>query len=427
MLRRDFLKTFAVGATLAALAPGAFAQAVAGPKVLLGIDVLESRGFADIKGKRCGLVTHPAGVNRRGERSMDVLIRAKSRGVKLVKLFGPEHGIYGTEKAEIPVQNSIDRRTGLPVFSLYGKTRKPTPEMLAGLDVMLIDLQDVGCRSYTYVSCMRLVIEACFEAGVQVIVLDRPNPMGGLIVDGPGLDKEFRSYVGMYPVPYVHGLTIGELAVMAVRSKGWLDLSPAAVKNGRLRVIPMQGWRRSMQWEDTGLRWVPTSPMVPTADAAKGYAMTGLGCQLGDFYHGYKSPNGSTLYPFRWVGYPKRKSADLVRIFRQCAIPGLDPKPGLMLNGGQGVYLGISDWRTLRPTEISFHMMRLACAWSARNPYAAASANDALLFNKHVGSRDWFNELRTKGARADVKGFVARWTRECEAFRASCKPSLMYS
>ncbi len=427
MLRRDFLKTFALGATFAAFAPGAFAQAVAGPKVLLGIDVLEQRGFSDIKGKRCGLVTHPAGVNRRGERSMDVLIRAKSRGVRLVKLFGPEHGIYGTEKAEIPVQNTIDRRTGLPVFSLYGKTRRPTPEMLAGLDVMLVDLQDVGCRSYTYVSCMRLVIEACFEVGVPVIVLDRPNPLGGLLVDGPGLDKEFRSYVGMYPVPYVHGLTIGELAVMAVRTKGWLDLSPAAAKNGRLRVIPMQGWRRGMQWEDTGLRWVPTSPVVPTAEAAKGYSMTGLGCIIGDFYHGYKGPAGNVLYPFRWLGYSKRKALDLSRVLRQCAVPGLDPEPRMMIDGGQGVYLDVTDWKTLRPTEISFHMMRLSCVWSRENPFASAPQKKVREFCVHVGSRAWFDELQTKGSRADVKGFVARWARDCEAFRASCKPNLMYS
>ncbi len=421
MDRRDFLKTFAVGAALAALAPSALAQSLAGGRVSLGIDVLEERGFSDIKGKRVGLVTHPAGVNRRGERTMDVLIRAKSQGVRLVKLFGPEHGIYGTEKAEIPVQNTIDRRTGLPVFSLYGKTRRPTPDMLEGLDAMLIDLQDVGCRSYTYVSCMRLVIEACFEAGVQVVVLDRPNPLGGLLADGPGLDREFESYVGMYPVPYVHGLTIGELALMAVRSPGWLTLSPAARAKGRLKVMPMKGWRRGMLWADTGLRWVPTSPKIPTADAAMGYAMTGLGCQLGDFYHGY-----GPLYPFRWVGYPNRKAADIAREFNRCRVPGLDPAPRMMMDGGQGVYLGVKDWHNSRPTEISFHMMRLACAWSRGNPYRAASANQALLFNKHVGSRAWFNELRTKGAKADVKAFVARWSAQAAAFRESSKPFMLY-
>ena len=413
MDRRDFLRYLAAGATLVALPDELLAAAPTGARVLPGIDVLERQGFASIKGKRVGLLTHPAGVNARGERSMDVLLRARTQGVRLVKLFGPEHGIYGTEKAEIPIQNTIDRRTGLPVFSLYGKTRKPTPDMLAGLDAMLIDLQDVGCRSYTYVSCMRFVIEACFEAGVQVIVLDRPNPCGGLIVDGPGRDKEFESYVGEYPVPYVHGLTIGELALMATGTSGWLTLSPKAAANGRLTVIPMSGWKRSMRWEHTGLAWRPTSPAIPTKEAAIGYGMTGLGCQLGDFYHGY---NG--LFQFRWVGHKGRKAGEIAYEFKRAAVPGLDVQPRMMRDGGQGVYLDINDWNTIRPTEISFHMMRIACQWSRKNPFLAASADAGLLFNKHTGSRAWFQELRTKGAGADVKGFVARWVADCNRFKA---------
>lgn len=426
MLRRTFLQFLAGGAAFAALPKELDAATAAAPRVLPGIDVLEMRGFDTIKGKRVGLLTHPAGVNARGERSMDVLIRAKSQGVKLVKLFGPEHGIYGNERAEVPIQNSVDKRTGIPVFSLYGKTRKPTPQMLAGLDAMLIDLQDVGCRSYTYVSCMRFVIEACFEAGVPVIVLDRPNPWGGNIVDGPGRDKEFESYVGEYPVPYVHGLTIGELALMAVGSPGWLTLSDKG-RNGKLSVIPMKGWRRNMRWEHTGLTWRATSPAVPTPEAAIGYGMTGLGCQLGDFYHGYKSASGNTLFPFRWVGCRGRKAEEIAAAFERANVPGLEVTPRILRDGGQGVYLEINDWNTLRPVEISFHMMRLACQWSRRNPFIAASADEQLLFNKHTGSRAWFNELRTKGARADVKGFVARWAADCERFKTQRRKFLIYA
>ena len=150
--------------------------------------------------------------------------------------------------------------------------------------------------------------------------------------------------------------------------------------------------------------------------------MTGLGTELGAFYHGY-----GKLFPFRWVGYPGKKAGDLATEFRRCAVPGLNPLPRMMGNGGQGVYLDVSDWRTLRPVEISFHMMRLSCAWSRRNPYLAASAEDALRFNKHVGSRAWFNELRTKGARADVKGFVARWAAQAAVFHDSCRPSMLYT
>jgi uncharacterized protein YbbC (DUF1343 family) len=231
---------------------------------MLGIDVLEAQGFATLAGKRVGLLTHPAGVNRFGVSTIDVLRRSPK--VRLVALFGPEHGIYGDEAAEIQIADRVDKRTGLPVYSLYGKHRKPTKAMLKGLDALVIDLQDVGSRSYTYVSCMRYAMEACFEEGVEVVVLDRPNPLGGLKVDGPMLDSEWMSYVGAFRVPYVHGLTIGA----------------------------MRGWRRSMRWPETGLRWVPTSPMIPDFSAAVGYAMTGLGTYIGGFRHGV-----GQRYPFR--------------------------------------------------------------------------------------------------------------------------------
>lgn len=422
MLRRDFLKTLGLGVGAAAFAPDLLAAA-AGPAVLPGIDVLERREFKDVAGLRLGLCTNGAGVNSRGESTVQVLFRARSKGVRLLKLFGPEHGIYGDAKAEIAVANTTDRRTGLPVYSLYGnQTRRPTPAMLEGLDAMVVDLQDIGCRSYTYVSCMRLVIEACFEAGVRVIVLDRPNPLGGEMVDGPPLEPKWESYVGMYPVPYVHGLTIGELARMAVRTPGWLELSPAAAKGGRLTVIPMKGWRRSMTWADTGLRWTPTSPKIPTPEAAEGYPMSGLGTYIGAFYHGY-----GPRHPFRWIGFPGKKAADIAAAFRAAAVPGLDPRPMVMPDGGQGVLLGISDRAALRPCEISFHMMRLTCAWERRNPFWTASEKEIERFNKHVGTSAFLEELRRRGAKADVKTFVNRWAAQAARFREFSKPHRLYS
>ena len=242
------------------------------PRVMLGIDVLESMNFAPLKGKRVGLLTHPAGVNRYGVSTVDVLRRSKN--VRLVALFGPEHGIYGDEKADVPVLDKIDRRTGLPVYSLYGKYRKPTPEMLRKIDVLVVDLQGLGVRSYTFKSCMLRAMEACFENGKEIVVLDRPNPLGGLKVDGPPLDAKFKSYVGMFQVPYVHGMTIGELARMAKDTYGAMEITSKQQRNGKLTVIPMRGWTRSMLWPDTGLRWVPTSPAVPSFAAAVGYSMT---------------------------------------------------------------------------------------------------------------------------------------------------------
>ena len=221
-------------------------------------------------------------------------------------MYGPEHGIYGDEKAKVPVLDRVDRRTGLPVYSLYGKYRKPTPEMLANIDTLVVDLQDVGVRSYTYVSCMRYAMEACFENNVEMVVLDRPNPLGGLKVDGPPLDRKFMSYVGAFQVPYVHGLTIGELARMAKETPGSLKTSESARKKGRLRIIPMTGWKRSMLWTQTGLRWKPTSPYIPDLSAVLGYPMTGLGAQMGGFRHGI-----GTDYPFRFLTFKGKTLQEL--------------------------------------------------------------------------------------------------------------------
>lgn len=393
------------------------------PKVMLGIDVLESQNFAPIAGKRVGLLTHPAGVNRYGISTVDILRRA--RNVKLVALFGPEHGIYGDEKADVPVLDKIDRRTGLPVYSLYGKYRKPTPEMLKKIDVLVIDLQDVGARSYTYISCMLRAMEACFENGKTVVVLDRPNPLGGLKADGPMLDIQFKSYVGMFQVPYVHGLTIGELAKFAKGTKGAMEITSKQQRNSKLVVVPMRGWHRSMRWDDTGLRWVKTSPAVPTAAAAIGYPMTGLGCQLGSFQHGY-----GTQYPFRFITYKGKTAEQVETALRQCQIRGLSYKRAVAKNAKgakiEGVYVLVTDWNSLNLTELNFHMMRLACAWGDWSAFTRATNSQESLFNKHTGSAEWWREITTKGRNANVTKFVAKWKRQADAFRESSKKFHLY-
>src|SRR5437763_3127273 len=183
-------------------------------QVKLGNEVLAAGGFKTLQGKRVGLITNPSGVNRNLESTIDVLRAAP--GVKLVALFGPEHGIYGDVPAGDSVESRTDPRTGLPVHSLYGATHKPTPEMLKGLDALAYDLQDTGCRSYTYISTMGLAMEACGQAGVEFVVLDRPNPLGGERVEGPMVEEKFRSFVSRWDVPYVYGLTCGEVAQMIV-------------------------------------------------------------------------------------------------------------------------------------------------------------------------------------------------------------------
>jgi uncharacterized protein YbbC (DUF1343 family) len=395
--------------------------------VRLGIDALAERGFDVLKDKRVGLLTHPAGVNRNGISTIQVLRSAER--VHLVALFGPEHGIYGNEKANVSIGNVTDPRTGLPVFSLYGKTRKPTPEMLQNLDVLVIDLQDLGVRSYTYVSCMRYAMEACFENGIEVVVLDRPNPLGGLKVDGPPLEKEWMSYVGAFRVPYVHGLTIGELALLCKNQIGWMNIDDAARENGRLTVIPMQGWRRSMQWQDTGLRWVATSPAIPNISAAMGYSMTGLGTQLGDFRHGF-----GTRYPFRLLQYRGKTPDDILHAMKASNIAGLDFQIIHWKNENgevnRGVYVVIKDWTSLRPTEISFWMMKIACQWSEEsgkgNPFANASESDVQLFNKHVGISSWMDALRTQGSSVNVQRFVAEWSAKAQVFQDQTRKYWLY-
>ncbi len=440
MERREFFRLTALATLSAALIPGCASgpaggggsvasssgpqptnKEFQGTKVMLGIDALAADGFAPLKGMRCGLVTHKAGVNGAGARTVDVL--AGAPGVKLTKLFGPEHGIDGNAAAEVVVKNARDARTGLPIYSLYGATRRPTPAMLADLDVVVIDFQDIGSRSYTYISCMRYVIEACFslERPIKVIVLDRPNPLGGEKVDGPFIDRARRSYVGAYEMPYVHGLTIGEIARWAAATPGVLEISEAQRARGKLEVVSMRGWRRNMTWDQTGLTWVPTSPRVPSPQATLGYAMVGLGCIIGDFSHSF----GNQMH-FRFLKYSRKRSADLISTLGN-TVPGLQLKPMVMSDGTQGVYTQVSDWNKLKPSALSLYMMRQCCAWSATNPFAKATNTERDLFIKHVGSEALYEELKTKGAAIDVGAWLAKWDAQSAAFRTRTAPFRLYS
>ena len=391
--------------------------------VMLGIDVLEADGFAPLRGKRVGLLTHPAGVNRRGVSTVEVLRQAPQ--VNLVALFGPEHGIYGDEKANVPVDDRVDPRTGLPVYSLYGKFRTPTAKMLEGIDVLVVDLQDIGTRSYTYISCMRLAMTACFERGVEFMVLDRPNPLGGLKVDGPPLDPQWKSYVGAFRVPYVHGLTIGELARMAKFAPGVIDVDDETRANGRLVVVPMRGWTRAMRWPETGLNWVPTSPMIPDFAAVVGYPMVGLGTYLGAFSHGI-GPN----HPFRGIAHRGTKTDQLEPLLKALQVPGVTVQRVASTNKEgrptQGLYLAVSDWEQWNPTELNFHLMRLACAIEKSNPFAAAKRSEADLFIKHMGSEAFYNAIAAQGARIDLAPWFAQWRQQAAIYQKQSQRFWLY-
>ncbi len=393
--------------------------------VMLGIDVLEQRGFDVLKGKRVGLLTHLAGVNRRGESTIDVLRRAP--GIKLVALYALEHGLRSDLPAEKTYQDFIDPHTKIQVFSLYNnKSRWPTAAQLKPIDVMVVDLQDVGSRSYTYVSAMRYAMESCFRENKEFVVLDRPNPLGGLKVDGPPLDQKWVSYVGAFRTPYVHGLTIGELARMAKELPGSLQIDNDVRERGKLTVIPMKGWHRSTRWPETGLKWIPTSPMVTDFHAAYGYAMTGLGCITGGFHHGV-----GEHHAFRGVGHKTLKDELIERELNALRLPGLKFKRITVSNKkGQpatGLYIDIVNYNDWNPTELSFHLMKLACKYDPKNPFARLPQGEANGFLRHMGSTAFFEAIKRDGAKIDVDAFLRDWQQRSKIFQQASKRFWLYN
>ncbi len=226
-----------------------------------GIEVLRDNGFKQLQGKRVGLITNPSGVDNGLKSTIDILNEAP--GVKLTALYSPEHGVRGDVHAGDKVDNMTDTRTGVPVYSIYGKTRKPTPEMLKDVDVLVYDIQDNGCRSFTFISTMGLAMDACAELGKEFMVLDRPNPVGGNKVEGNLVEDSCFSFVSQFAIPYLYGLTPGELAKMLNEEK-MLESG----KKVNLTVIPMEGWTRDMDFRETGMPWVLPSPHMPTPESS---------------------------------------------------------------------------------------------------------------------------------------------------------------
>lgn len=331
------------------------------PVVKTGIEVLRDRGFEGLVGRKVGLVTNPSGVDRNLNSTVDILFNAP--GVELVALYGPEHGVRGDVYAGDKINNSIDPTTGLPVYSIYGSTRKPTPEMLEGIEVMVYDIQDVGVRSYTFISSLGLVMEACAEKGIEVMVLDRPNPLGGKKIEGCYVEPGFYSFVSQYKIPYVYGLTVGELAEMINEEKmnrgqkG--DQKPA---HCRLTVIPMEGWTRDMVYEDTGLPWVLPSPNIPFKDSPMYYASSGI---CGELYGFLNIGVGYTL-PFQIFGALWLDPDKLMAKLDSYDMPGVDfrtiwYKPFSGSLKGQlvkGLQFFFTDYEKARLTEVQFMVMQ---------------------------------------------------------------------
>ena len=286
---------------------------VAGAAVKPGIEVLRDGGFRELQGKRVGLVTNPSGVDNNLKSTVDILNEAP--GVELVALFGPEHGVRGNAHAGDAVGDEVDPATGVKMYSLYGKTHKPTPEMLRDIDVLVYDIQDIGCRSYTFYATMGVCMEACAENGKEFMVLDRPNPLGGNKVEGNLVEKGYFSFVSKYAIPYLYGLTPGELARF---------LNGEHLINGeaKLTVIRMEGWTRDMKFRDTGMPWVAPSPQIPAPENAFFYPVSGI---LGELYI-FNTGIGYTL-PFECFAASWIDAEALAERMNALNLPGMHFRP----------------------------------------------------------------------------------------------------
>lgn len=386
-------------------------------QVATGLDVLIAQNFEMLRGKRVGLITNQTGKSRGGRTTVEAFWHCPH--LKLKALFAPEHGIDGKAPAGNYVPSRRDSRTGLPVYSLYGPTRKPTPSMLKGLDVLVFDIQDIGCRSYTYISTMGLAMQAAAVAGIEFLVLDRPNPLGGNRVEGPMLNAKVRSFVGQYEIPYVYGMTAGELA-------RWINRSSWMGKPCRLKVMPMKGWRRDMRWEDTGLQWVPTSPNVPKAETALHYVATGWLGEVGSMDNGVGSDA-----PFARAGAGWLKADRYADAMNRLNLRGVYFKPVVYrITKGkwagskvEGIELNYRALDEVNLTELAPYLMAVAQKMSGRNLFQRVKADKLLMFDKVTGGstvRQWLSSGRY------VSSLVASWKPEAERFRKARQPLLLY-
>lgn len=391
-----------------------------------GIEVLESRDFAGLRGKNVGLVTNPSGVDRNLRSTIDILYNAE--GVNLVALYGPEHGVRGDIYAGGKVADGVDAATGLPVYSLYGATRKPTPKMLEGIDIMVYDIQDVGARSYTFISTLGLVMEACSESGIEVMVLDRPNPLGGRKVEGCYVEKGWFSFVSQYQIPYIYGLTVGELALMLNGERlnfGQLGKREEAVKC-KLTVIPMEGWTRDMLYADTKLPWVLPSPNIPTAEAAINYSAAGVCGELYNFLNigiGYTLPFG--VFAEEWIDAQRLKeeldSYGLPGVaFRTIYFKPFSGRLAGKLIGG--VQYFFTDYGAAQVTLVQFYVMQaVASLYPDKRPFETATGIG--LFDKVCGT-DFIR--KTFARRYSVSDILPHWNKDVGSFRKMSSRYYLY-
>ena len=393
----------------------AFAQKI---RIQTGIEVLKNSNFKLLEGKRVGLITNPTGVDNQLKSTIDILHEAPN--VNLVALFGPEHGVRGDVHAGDHVDNSSDPTTGLPVGSRYGKTRKATPDMLKGIDVLVYDIQDIGCRSFTYISTMGLAMEAAAENNIEFVVLDRPNPLGGLKVEGNLAEDGYISFVSQFKIPYLYGLTCGELAQM-------LNEENMLAKQCKLTVVKMKGWKRKMDYTQTGLQWIPSSPHIPHAHSAFFYPVSGIVGELG-----YLSIGVGYTIPFQMFAADWIKAEEFASALNKLNLPGvhfrpMHLKPFYSVGVGtqmQGVQVHLTDYQKANLSEIQFYVMQvIAQLYPDKAVFANANEQRFNMFDKVSGS----NQIRLLFAKNNrFEDIQAYWNKDVEAFKKLSKKYYLY-
>ncbi|MCT4590238.1 MAG: DUF1343 domain-containing protein [Carboxylicivirga sp.] len=385
-----------------------------------GIEVLQNNQFEALKNKRIGLITNPTGINSELKSSIDILFEAED--VKLTAMYSPEHGVRGDYSAGDKVGFFTDPKTQVPVYSLHGKHKKPTKEMLKNIDILVYDIQDIGSRSYTYISTLGLAMEAAAENNIKMVVLDRPNPLGGIKMEGMVTEPEFISFVSQFPIPYVHGLTVGELALFLNGEK--------LLKDGiqcDLEIIKMNGWQRSMTFEDTGLPWIPSSPHIPHAHSPYFYPVSGI---LGELYV-YSIGVGYTL-PFQLFAAEWIDADNLAYNLNQLNITGVTfrPvhfKPYYSVSKGNlvhGVQIHLTDYQQAPLSLIQFYVLQEAHKlWPEYNVFEMCDQSRISMFDKVSGSDKIRKEFTRRWLVKDIEDL---WYKDINKFRNTAKKYFLY-
>lgn len=399
-----------------------FSLSISAQKVKTGIEVLKSENFKVLEGKRVGLITNPTGVDNQLKSTIDILHDAKN--VNLVALYAPEHGVRGDIYAGDKVLDTKDEATGLPVYSLYGRSSADYPALFKGIDVLVYDIQDIGSRSYTYISIMGKAMDAAAKAGVKFVVLDRPNPLGGERVEGNLAEAGYISGVSQFKIPYLYGLTCGELAELlnsdsTIGNKNKCDLS----------VIKMKGWKRKMTYDKTGLEniWVPTSPHIPEANSAFYYQASGI---VGEF--SYLSIGVGYTVPFKLFAAPWINAEELTKKMNDLKLPGIIFRPiyykpfygAYKGENIQGVQFYITDYKIAPLTEIQFYAIQeIIALYPDYKLFTEENSSRFNMFDKVCGT----NQIRLLfGKRYRWEDAKPYWDKDVNAFKKLSKKYYLY-